>query len=57
MPTVVDMDKRILELIADFSRWRGDTYKLAAQIVELQKEIDREKLIAADMTEAADLIV
>ena len=50
------MDKRILELIADFSRWRGDTYKLASQIIELQKEIDRETLIAAGFTEQAELI-
>ena len=51
------MDKRILELIADFARWRGDTYKLAAQVVELQKEIDREALIAAGYPEQADVIV
>lgn len=55
--TVADMDKRILELIADFHRWRGDTYKLAAQIVELQKEIDRDTLVNAGFSEQADLIV
>jgi hypothetical protein len=50
------MDKRILELIADFSQWKGDTYRLASMVVELQKEIDREKLIAADYPEAAEVI-
>ncbi len=49
------MDKRILELIADFSKWRGDVYKLAIQIVEIQKEVDREKLVA-DFPEAAEVI-
>lgn len=51
------MDKRILERVADFNRWRGDTYKLAALIADLQKQIDREALIAADMVDAAELIV
>lgn len=50
------MDKRILELIADFKAWKGDTYRLASSICEMQKEIDREKLIAAEMPEAAELI-
>ena len=50
------MDKRILDLIADFSQWKGDTYRLAVLIAEMQKEIDREKLIAAEMLEAAELI-
>ena len=50
------MDKRILDLIADFSQWKGDTYRLATLIVELQKEIDREKLIAAGMPEAAEVL-
>lgn len=50
------MDKRILALIADFAQWKGDTYRLASLISEMQKQIDREKLIAADMPEAAELI-
>jgi hypothetical protein len=50
------MDKRILELVADFRQWKGDTYRLAGLIVEMQKEIDREKLVEADMPEAAEVI-
>ena len=50
------MDKRILALINDFSQWKGDTYRLAALVVELQKEIDREALVAAGMPEAAEVI-
>ena len=50
------MDKRIMALISDFAQWKGDTYRLASLISEMQKEIDREKLIAADMPEAAELI-
>lgn len=50
------MDKRILDLIADFQQWKGDTYRLAMLIVEEQKQIDREKLVAAEMPEAAELI-
>lgn len=51
------MDKRILDLIADFSKWRGDTYKLAAQVIDLQKEIDREAVANAGFPEAAEAIV
>ena len=47
------MDKRILDLIADFAVWKGDTYRIAMLIVEAQKEIDRETLIAAGFQEAA----
>jgi len=50
------VDKRILALIANFSAWKGDTYRLASLISEMQKEIDREKLIAAEFPEAAELI-
>lgn len=50
------MDKRILDLIADFQQWKGDSYRLATLIVELQKEIDREKLIAAEMPDAAEVL-
>lgn len=50
------MDKRILALIADFSQWKGDTYRLAGLIAEMQKEIDREKLIEAGFPEAAEVI-
>lgn len=50
------MDKRILDLIADFPQWKGDSYRLAALVSELQKEIDREKLIAAGMPDAVEVI-
>jgi hypothetical protein len=41
-------------LIADFNQWKGDTYRLASLVSELQKEIDREKLV--DFPEAAELL-
>ena len=50
-----EMDKRILNLIADFAQWKGDTYRLASLVAELQKEIDREKLVET-YPEAAELI-
>jgi hypothetical protein len=50
------MDKRILDLVNDFSQWKGNSYTLANLIVELQKEIDREKLTASGFTEAAEVI-
>ena len=50
------MDKIILQIIADFSEWKGDTYRLAALIVEAQKEIDREKVTSAGYPEAAEAI-
>lgn len=50
------MDKRILEMIANFQEWKGDIYRLASMIVELQKDMDREKLIVAGFIEAAEII-
>lgn len=50
------MDKRIIDLIANFAQWKGDTYRLASLIAEQQKEVDRQKLIDAGMPEAAELI-
>jgi hypothetical protein len=48
------MDRRILDLVNDFSQWKGDTFRLASLISELQKEIDREKIAA--FPEAVELI-
>lgn len=50
------MDKMLLDLIADFSQWKGDTYRLAAMIAAKQKEIDADKLDAAGMPEAAEIV-
>lgn len=50
------MDPRILALIADFPAWRCDTYRLAMLIVEAQKNVDREALMAAGMPDAAEVI-
>lgn len=50
------MDKRILELVNNFSEWKGNSFILANAIVELQKDIDRQKLIEGGFTEAAELI-
>jgi len=50
------MDKRILELIANFHLWKGDTYRLASLIAEEQKTIDREKLVEAGYPEAAEVL-
>jgi len=50
------MDKRILALIADSKQWNGDIYLLATLVSELQNLLDREKLIAAEMPDAAEII-
>lgn len=50
------MDKRIVDIVGDFAQWRGDTYRLAAMVCEQQKQIDIEKLEAAEMPEAADVV-
>lgn len=50
------MGKRILELVNNFSEWKGNSFTLANAIVELQKDIDRQKLIEGGFTEAAELI-
>lgn len=50
------MDKSIIEIVNDFAQWRGDSFRLANLIVEAQKELDRAKLVAAGMPEAAAVI-
>lgn len=50
------MEKRILDVVSDFSQWKGDTYRLAAIVSSLQKEIDAEKLEVAEMPDAAALV-
>lgn len=50
------MDKTILEIVNDFAQWKGDPFRLANLIVEAQKELDRAKLIAAGVPEAAEFI-
>lgn len=50
------MDKRIVDLVNDFSQWKGDTYRLAALIAAQQKQIDADKLDSAGMPEAADIV-
>ena len=50
------MDKRVLDLVNDFAQWRGNSFTLAVQAMDLQKEIDREKLKEAGFDEAAEAI-
>lgn len=50
------MGKEILDIIADFSKWNGNTYTLAALIVERQIALDRQKLADAGFSEAAEAI-
>lgn len=50
------MDKRILDLVGDFTQWKGDSYKLAALVADAQKQLDREALIAAGHEAAAEAI-
>ena len=50
------MDRSILDLINDFSQWKGNTFTLAALIVEKQKELDRIKVTDAGFPEAAEVI-
>jgi hypothetical protein len=54
--TVADMDKSILDLINDFAQWKGNSFTLAALIVQRQQEIDRQKLIDAGFPEASEVI-
>lgn len=50
------MDKRILDVVSDFAAWKGDTYRLAARVAEAQRAIDAEKLDAAELPEAAEIV-
>ena len=50
------MDKRILEIVSNFQLWKGDSYKLAVLVAAEQQQIDRDKLLAADLPDAAGVI-
>lgn len=40
------MDKRILDIVNDFSSWRGNPFTLAALVEDAQKQIDIEAAAA-----------
>jgi len=50
------MDKRILDIVNNLGIWHGNAYTLAALVADAQREIDREKLLAAELPAAAELI-
>ncbi len=50
------MDKSILDIVNDFSQWKGNTYTLAALISVRQREIDQQKLIESGHLEAAEVL-
>ena len=50
------MGKRIIDVVSNFSLWKGDAYRLAVLVAEEQKAMDAEKLDAADMPDAAELV-
>lgn len=50
------MDKRILDLVKDADQWKGDPYKLAALVADLQRQLDRDILIAAGHEVAAEVL-
>lgn len=50
------MDKVLLEIVNNFPEWKGNPFTLAALIVDKQKDIDRQKLIDAGFTDAAEVI-
>lgn len=56
MPGDDGVDKYMLEIVSNFSLWKGDTYRLASLIAAAQKEADAQKLDAAEMPEAAEIV-
>ena len=50
------MDKSILDIVNDLAQWKGDGYKLAALVAEQQKQLDRDKLIAAGLEASAEVL-
>ncbi len=50
------MDRRILELVNDFSAWKGDSFRLAAMVAAIQTELNKEKLESAGFVEAAEVL-
>lgn len=45
-----------MDVVGNFSLWKGDTYRLAALVAEKQREIDADKLDAAGLPEAAEIV-
>lgn len=50
------MDKSLLAIVNNIALWKGNAFTLAALIAAAQKEIDRDKLIAAGLVEAAEAL-
>lgn len=50
------MDKALLDIVNDFSQWKGNTYTLAVLLAEKQKELVKERLIEAGYVEAAEVV-
>lgn len=50
------MDKRILDLVADFEQWKGDSFRLAILVAELQKQLTKEKLVESGHLEASEAV-
>lgn len=51
-----DMEKSLLDIVSDFALWKGDAYRLAVLVATAQKEADAQKLDAAEMPEAAEIV-
>lgn len=50
------MEKYLLDIVSNFSLWKGDTYRLASLVAAAQKEHDAQKIDAAEMYDAAEIV-
>lgn len=50
------MDKAILDIINDFTQWKGNSFTLASLVAAKQKELDAIAVEAAGHTEAAEVL-
>ncbi len=50
------MDKQIIDLVNNFTEWKGNAFTLATLVSEKQKEIDAQKLQDAGYTDAVEVL-
>lgn len=50
------MDKALLDIVNDFTQWKGNAFTLAALISAKQRELDADAVEAAGHPEAAEVL-
>lgn len=50
------MDKAVLDIVNNLGLWHGNAYTLAALVAAAQREIDKQALLDAGYTDAAEAL-